>query len=141
MMLALYVGVGVACITSREALVLDPNADAAAPLRRDDADEIPCDARRVLETICQQCHTRPPANGAPFPLQTRSDVLASYGGMVLRDLMIEQLTARRMPLAPVTIADDERRTLLAWLRAGAPADPPSACARDAAVDSEAGGDQ
>src|SRR5687767_162779 len=100
MSIALYFGVivPVACLPSSGTLGprAEPSSDASAPLRNDDETDIPCAARYVLQTVCQQCHTQPPANGAPFPLQTRSDVLAEYGGMVIRDDMIEQLEAERM---------------------------------------------
>ncbi len=136
-----------ACTSSseEEPRVAAATRDASAPLRNDDSAEIPCEGRHVLQTICQRCHTRPMQNGAPFPLQYRSDILATYGEVVIRDLMIEQVTARRMPLAPVTIDDAERATLLAWLNAGAPASPPDTCAdagaaADAASDAEAATD-
>ena len=41
--------------------------------------------------------------------------------------MVEQLSAGRMPLSPVTMDPNDRETLLAWLRAGAPAIAPDAC--------------
>lgn len=97
---------------------------------RDDADEIPCAPRRVLVKVCQQCHTRPTVNGAPFPLQRRSDLFATYGEVEIRDLMVEEITARRMPLAPVTIETSDRETLLVWLENGAPAAAPSNCAEE-----------
>lgn len=97
---------------------------------RDDADEIPCAPRRVLVKVCQQCHTRPTANGAPFPLQRRSDLFATYGEVEIRELMVEEITTRRMPLAPVTIENGDRETLLVWLENGAPAAAPSTCAEE-----------
>src|SRR5262245_46344655 len=43
----------------------------------DDESGIPCAARAVLQTVCQQCHARPHLlHGAPFPLVRRSDILA-----------------------------------------------------------------
>lgn len=116
---------------------LPPDASAALSeeLAPDEAD-IPCAPRRVLQTICQQCHARPTKNGAPFPLVYRSDVVVhAYGGVVVRELMIEELEAGRMPLAPVTIEAAEKTTLLDWLRAGAPADPDVRC-DDAGTDAE-----
>lgn len=95
-----------------------------------DEDQIPCAPRAVLKAVCQQCHTRPATSGAPFPLQGHSDVLRTYGGSVIRELMIEQLEAERMPLSPVTIESEDRATLLTWLRAGAPAVPAQSCATD-----------
>jgi hypothetical protein len=125
--------IALACDKPDETLVVyvEPNTDASAPalLVADDTDkDIPCAPRHVLQTICQQCHTRPMRNGAPFPLQTRSDIVVhTYGGVVVRELMIEEVTAGRMPLTPVTISDEYTATLLYWLAAGAPADPDEDC--------------
>jgi hypothetical protein len=87
----------------------------------DDSDEIPCEPRRVLQAVCQRCHTRPTAEGAPFALVARSDILP------VREDMIEQLDAGRMPLEPVTISDEDRATLLDWLARGAPRVAPQEC--------------
>jgi hypothetical protein len=114
-----------ACSTSSEPS--DAGTQDAAPGTRDDADEIPCEPRRVLQTVCQQCHSQPPTRGAPFPLVNRSDVLVVRSGVVVGKLMIEQLEAGRMPLSPVTIEEGQKATLLAWLRQGGPAVPPQSC--------------
>lgn len=91
-----------------------------------DAD-IPCEPRRVLKTVCQQCHSDPPKNGAPFPLVTRTDILAVREDTGVRENMIAQVEAGRMPVAPVTISDGDRAILLDWLREGAPAAPAQDC--------------
>jgi hypothetical protein len=54
---------------------------------------------------------------------------------VIRDLMIEQIEAGRMPLKPVTISDEMRTVLLAWLKNGAPAVPPQVCQDPSPLDS------
>jgi hypothetical protein len=51
--------------------------------------------------------------------------------------MIEEIDARRMPLSPVTITDEDRTTLLGWLHAGAPATTPQDCTEAAASDAAA----
>jgi hypothetical protein len=102
-------------------------SDASAAIR-EDTDEIPCAPRFALETVCQQCHALRPRSGAPFPLVRRSDVVArTYQGTIVRELMIEQLEAHRMPLAPVTIDPADREALLEWLHAGAPAVSARSC--------------
>lgn len=114
--------------------------DASTSDARTDNSEIPCGPRFVLTDVCQQCHARPPLNGAPFPLVNRSDILAMRGGAVVRDLMIEQVKARRMPLSPVTITDAQREVLVDWLEEGAPAIPSQGCTRpeeDAGSDAQA----
>jgi hypothetical protein len=113
-------------------------ADGRAQEVREDADEIPCEPRLVLQTVCQRCHSLSPQNGAPFPLVRRSDILAMRGGSAVRELMIPQLESKRMPLTPVTIDPEAREVLLDWLRAGAPAVAPNKCdgPRDGGSDSE-----
>lgn len=117
----------------------DASADSAVEPEAEDADTIPCAPRAVLQTVCQTCHARPPRNGAPFPLVNRSNIVKrASDGRPLSEHMIEQVEARRMPLAPVTIDDGSRAILLDWLRAGAPAVPAQQCS-DAGT-SEAGAD-
>src|SRR5215470_12403902 len=122
----LLLGVLVSCSSSDPPAAGPPDA-SQQPILKVDEDEIPCPPRAVLQTVCQQCHTRPQRNGAPFALINRSDILNVYEGAVIRDLMIQVLDARKMPLAPVTIEDDQRDTLLGWLRSGAPNVPPTTC--------------
>lgn len=134
-----------ACSSSNVVVAPDVPPDASTQTLRQDANEIPCEPRHVLQTICQQCHTRPPRNGAPFSLVNRSDILDSRSGRIIRELMIEQLEVRRMPLAPVKISDESRTILLEWLRAGAPAVSPQTCpepssSKDAGVDADASDD-
>jgi hypothetical protein len=122
----------------------EPPNDASASLTRDlpqDEADIPCAPRHVLQTICQQCHTNPQKNGAPFPLINRSDIVEHvYYGVVVRELMIQELTAGRMPLAPVTISDEDKATLLGWLNGGAPAEHQDHCDDDAGLDAGADAD-
>ena len=101
-----------------------------------DSDQIPCDARQVLQNVCQRCHVRPPINGAPIALVTRTNMFATYRGAVVKDLMISDLQSGRMPLSPVTIDDASKTTLLTWLQAGAPAVSPTQCL-DAGTDAGA----
>ncbi len=109
----------------------DAAADAPVVGGVDDSNLIPCAPRRVLQTVCQQCHTQPPQNGAPFPLVTRSNVVRSTADGQIRELMIQQIEAGRMPLNPVTIEAGDRAILLEWLRDGAIAlDEPRSCAEE-----------
>lgn len=120
-------------------IACDPGRSAAPPahvettpvsIEPNDADTIPCGPRRVLQKVCQQCHQKPPVNGAPFPLVTRSDIVRVGRDGEIRQLMIEQLEVGRMPLAPTTIDYDSRELLLDWLHAGAPAEPRRSCEED-----------
>jgi len=99
----------------------DAAADAPIVVEVDDSNLIPCAPRRVLETVCQTCHSKPPQNGAPFPLVTRSNIVRMTPDGQIRELMIAQLEARRMPLTPETIEEGDRTILLEWLADGASA--------------------
>lgn len=82
--------------------------------------ELPCDVERVLTTVCQNCHTSPPKNDAPFPLVTYANTQAMISGKPVYEYMRAALESGRMPLDPITIAPRDREVLLAWLRADAP---------------------
>src|SRR3954451_8156668 len=38
---------------------------------------LPCNVEQVLVTRCQSCHQRPPVYGAPMPLVTFADAMAT----------------------------------------------------------------
>lgn len=82
--------------------------------------EIPCNPKRVLELVCQQCHTAPLRNMAPFPLLTYADTQAVVSGKPIWGYMQKVLVGRMMPLPPVQIEPADRAVLLGWLEAGAP---------------------
>jgi hypothetical protein len=86
--------------------------------------DIPCDPKRVLETVCQKCHSAPPQNSAPFSLVTYDDthvVNAITNGRPIWQYMLSAVQSGLMPLTPVQIAAADRDALLSWLDAGAPA--------------------
>ena len=84
--------------------------------------DLPCDPKRVLVTVCQQCHTNPTQNAAPFPLVTYADTQATInGGKPIWQYMLSVVQNGVMPLPPVQIDPGDRDTLLRWLQSGAPA--------------------
>lgn len=102
-------------------------------------DVFPCDVDAVLEAKCRRCHASAavldvcvPAKTcarAPFPLLVWSDTRRDMGdGRVVYEHMIDVVRTDFMPLQdpslqpPVEkLTDAEKRTLLDWLEAGAPA--------------------
>lgn len=112
-------------------------------------DDIPCDAKFVLRTVCQQCHSALPRNSAPFSLVTYADTQVLMGGKPLWMDMRTVVESGLMPLSPVQIGVTERESLLAWLRDGAPPRTasdvcsvfvhPTDANVDAGVDPDAGG--
>jgi hypothetical protein len=82
--------------------------------------------RSAIESKCQRCHTRPPENGAPFPLLTWEDTRAPYGRQVVYEAMLGAIESGFMPLVELSLSPPvedltpaEKTTLLTWLRAGA----------------------
>jgi hypothetical protein len=92
-----------------------------------------CDALTVIRAKCQRCHQDPPRNGAPVPFLTYADTQAQYGTSEFKysDAMLLAVDEGRMPyvalnnpptsiMPPVEpLTDDEKATLLGWLRQGA----------------------
>jgi len=85
--------------------------------------DIPCAPRAVLAAVCQNCHTDPPQNGAPFSQATYADIDAELDGEPVHARMRRAIEDGRMPLDPYTLTDEQRTTLLAWLSEGAPPAP------------------
>jgi uncharacterized membrane protein len=94
-----------------------------------------CDVRPILQSKCQRCHQDPTKNGAPFPLLSYADTQVSaattdrperkrYDQMrsaVESGIMPDRSQELDPPVSPLTC--EEKATLLAWLRAGAPPAP------------------
>jgi len=92
-----------------------------------------CDAYKIVNCVCQQCHQNPTRNGAAMPLMTFEDTQAHYpasSSTFVWERMEEAVTNRSMPetgdpsvdppVSPLT--DAQRATLLAWLAQGAHAE-------------------
>lgn len=101
-----------------------------------------CDAYKIVNCVCQQCHQEPTRHGAAMPLMTYEDTQARYpasSSTFVWERMEVAVTNRSMPetgdpsvnppVKPLTEA--ERTTLLTWLAQGARAegglDCPSTC--------------
>ncbi len=80
---------------------------------------IPCDVAKTY-TVCHNCHTSPPSNGAPFALVTLKD------HQDYKNLEIGDVTFGIMPLEG-TLSPADRTLMLAWLGAGAMGVPQAAC--------------
>jgi uncharacterized membrane protein len=117
---AFLAGALVACSdgasTSRET----SDAGAARLVR---SGEIPCGPREVLARVCQQCHSDPPQNGAPFSQQTYAEIDKDLDGQPVYRRMKRAVEGDRMPLSPYALTLDERNTLLDWLSDDAPPAP------------------
>jgi hypothetical protein len=112
---------GAAILVSIQLGACSAKSDGPATVSRPSALAIPCDANRVLENVCQQCHTSPPRNSAPFPLVTYEDTQVIASGQPIWTYMRTALQDGVMPLPPVEIDSADRDTLIRWLDAGAPA--------------------
>jgi hypothetical protein len=89
--------------------------------------DLPCAVQTVLEKNCQSCHAASPNFGAPMPLVTRADLLASARTQPAKrviDLALERTadTAKPMPPPPASrLEKADTDALAAWAAAGAPA--------------------
>lgn len=91
-----------------------------------------CDVLPILQSKCQRCHQNPAQNGAPFALLTYADTQVAaptpekpqrkrYEQMraaVESGVMPDRSQNLDPPVSDLTC--EEKATLLAWLRAGAP---------------------
>lgn len=93
-----------------------------------------CDAFAVMQRKCLRCHGNPPANGAPFRLDSydATQVRSRDGSQVRSDRMREAVLSGYMPPVKLLVEPpvealtcEERTTLLAWLDEGAPPPPDS----------------
>jgi uncharacterized membrane protein len=94
-----------------------------------------CDARAVVAAKCTRCHADPPVNGAPFSLVTYDDMTAPSPSSknperTRADRMLAAVESGFMPFVSLRVEPpvepltcEEKATLLAWLRDGAPPAP------------------
>lgn len=87
-----------------------------------------------MQRKCLRCHGNPPANGAPFRLDSydATQVRSRDGSQVRSDRMREAVLSGYMPPVKLLVEPpvealtcEERTTLLAWLDEGAPPPPDS----------------
>jgi len=98
-----------------------------------------CDAYKIINCTCQQCHQNPPLHGAPIPLMTYDDTQAPFGkppGTVWQEMQ-SVIGNRFMPFTGPTdppvmppvmpLTDEQQATILAWLAQGATAEGGQTC--------------
>jgi len=91
----------------------------------DEAEEISCAELSIVREKCGRCHASPPEHGAPFSLLSLDDInRINASGVPTRARMADAIERGTMPARylaldpPVTeLSDDERASLLTWLRA------------------------
>lgn len=98
-----------------------------------------CDAFRVINCACQQCHQNPPLNGAPIPLMTYEDTQAPYPLSTSTKRTWQEMQASvsngSMPFtadksivpAVKPLTTEQRATLLDWFAQGAHAEGGTDC--------------
>lgn len=85
-----------------------------------DTEQLPCAVETVLRTRCQECHTSPMKNGAPFPLLNYANTQADYFGKPVYERMRVAIETDFMPLDPrEKLSDADRAAVLDWIDAGA----------------------
>ena len=90
-----------------------------------------CDAYKIVNCVCQQCHQNPTLNGAAMPLMTYEDTQAPFPTASSSTLVWQKMqvavkngtmpeTSNASVTPPVKpLTDAERKTLLDWLAQGA----------------------
>jgi len=91
--------------------------------------ELPCDVREVVETVCSSCHSSPVAAGAPTPLLSRHDFLAPHAssGKTVAELSLERMKSTAAPMPPLSEPPASAGQLAIfelWVAAGM---PPGTC--------------
>src|SRR4029077_7216271 len=87
---------------------------------------LPCDVQAVFQTHCTICHAATPTSGAPMPLVTRANLVAtSFANaaqtFAQRAVMRMQGNPSQMPPAPGTPPSaTEITTVNNWITAGYP---------------------
>ena len=88
---------------------------------------LPCDVDAVLAKDCQSCHSAPPKFGAPMPLVTHADLMATSKADPTKKIyervgvrIHDDLSPMPQPPNPRLTAT-ETATLDAWIASGAPA--------------------
>jgi hypothetical protein len=90
-----------------------------------------CEAYKIINCSCQQCHQNPPLHGAPIPLMTYADTQAPFPkptspGTVWQEMQgvignrFMPFTGDATVMPPVQpLTDEQQATILAWLDQGA----------------------
>ncbi|HEY0467768.1 MAG TPA: hypothetical protein VGC79_26385 [Polyangiaceae bacterium] len=89
-----------------------------------------CDAYKIINCVCQQCHQNPTRNGAAMPLMTYEDTQEPFplptSSTVVWQKMQTAVSSRAMPETGTSVvptvkplSDEQQNTLLGWLAQGA----------------------
>jgi hypothetical protein len=90
-----------------------------------------CEAYKIINCSCQQCHQNPPLHGAPIPLMTYADTQAPFPNAMSSGTVWQEMQSvvgtRFMPftgdktvMPPVQqLSDEQQATILGWLSQGA----------------------
>ncbi len=88
---------------------------------------LPCDVSTVLLNNCQMCHAATPTAGAPIPLVTRDDLMATSSvdsSQTVAERAVVRMTASSAPMPPLPmagVAQSDIDTINNWIQAGYPA--------------------
>jgi len=90
-----------------------------------------CEAYKIINCVCQQCHQNPPLHGAPIPLMTYADTQAPFpnatsSGTVWQEMQgvvgnrFMPFTGDKTVMPPVQrLTDEQQATIMTWLSQGA----------------------
>lgn len=136
----LLVGAAAACVAEPEGIHPLTHSSAGSPASEGASGASPaaldaCEARLLLAEKCERCHGEPLAHGAPFSFSTSDDrARVDAKGVSRSERMAQAIERGNMPALfielepPVeSLTDEERDTLVGWLRTSGTASEPAAC--------------
>src|SRR5688572_20457759 len=79
------------------------------------------DVEPILDARCSGCHSDPPQNDAPFPLESFEDTQNQSAGQPIAQRMAARVSDPSRPMPPTgALASREQDVIVAWAAAGAP---------------------
>lgn len=88
--------------------------------------QLPCEVRSVLESVCVSCHSSPPSAGAPMALTSRYDFLTHWQdtGQTVGERSVDRMKHGGAPMPPSSEpppAPEALTVIEQWVSAGMPA--------------------
>jgi len=121
---SLFLSAVVACGGGTADTPSNPDANPGVGPRGVAGGALPCDVDALLAARCRSCHSDPPKFGAPMPLVSHADLTGGGTSRKVHDKVLQRIADDAAPMPPppnARLTDAERKVLLDWVAAGAPA--------------------
>src|SRR5688572_10275084 len=80
------------------------------------------DVEPIVSARCQTCHSNPPQNGAPFPIEDYGDTQLTYNDDPIHERMASRVTDDGNPMPPrpaASLPEREQEIIRSWSESGA----------------------